>query len=843
MSIIAQLGEDTKILSTYGKSSEYCIPMYEEVDPVIKETPEYCLKIAQAGFSQLMSNRNTLPVNAYNYIQELRDYGAGCQSEEYYINLFRQNEVRSSSSSSSAAYDTDGIWTQTKESKRQGLENLNTKIVSPVPNLKMAVHGIMSQYDENIYVNCIDSESAKEEDLRMYGAMFDSQMAEFTQVFEKQFGIPLNPNKSIPQGVTLEEMMLYKEMGGFKSIYAVAIEELLKFTEKISNWDTVIKRKWIDDLMDLNWIVGRCKYDSEKDVEIMEYVDPMNFTIQYSQENDFKDAEYCGYFTLEKISKLDAMGFSRKKLLNAAKRWEYFWNNPKGTKWDSAIYDDRIGNFKVPVFHYNWIDVDVLRSIKITNKYGREAIYEIPFDKEIKPLSDYKKKQNIKQEEVNTRVRRTYECSWVVDTDMIYDYGRSKNAPRKNKKTPLLNFSVWRGIATNYNLLFGSVIESIIPFLDNIQIAWLKYQDSLSKSHPGGYAVNIRLLQNLQVDGSDVSPLKAFEMFWKTGRLPYMDIPIGQNYTGGAVLPITKIDGNLGELLSIISNEIHLNLQMIERFTGINSAPLGSTPDKDQPVSTTNMAVMGTNNVLRTLINGMYDTKESLADCSARRIQLQIRNNKDARKAYEMVIGDYKVQQLKEAEELGVEYGLFPETRPDQLEIDSLLQTAQIALSPGRDGNPQIDLSQYTYILEQVRGGGNIKKLSRDLAFLIRKNKQEIEKRQQANIQLQIEQQQQLEQQKAQNQAALKAQETETDMMMKQADTQSQMLVDNNKYKNEAQIKQMEANSDFKKMLYLQREKAMQTEQEQKDKQAERNQEYKNMLYRQREKLLGNGKR
>lgn len=841
MSIIAILGNDSKIKSTFGVSTNYNVPMFEEVDPIEKSTPEYCMKMAEVGFSQLMRNKNSLPVYAYSYIQDLRNYGSGNQDESYYLNLFKDEKPRNSTTT--APSDTDGVWNQSKESKRQGLENLSTKIVSVSTNLKNAIAGMWSSYEEDLYINCIDSESAKNEDLRMYGAMFDAQMSEFTEVFDKQFGIPLNPNERFPKGVSLEEMLLYKDLGGFKSVYAITIEEILKYTQHISDWDDCIKRKFTDDLIDLNLIVGRCKYDSEKDLEVWEYVDPMNFTIQYSQENNFNDAEYCGYFTLEKISKLDALGFSREKLLKCAKRWENNWSNPKGLKWDNVINNDQIGNFQVPVFHYNWIDVDIKRSVKIKNKYDKTSIYEIPFNKELKPLNDYRKKQNIEQEEINTRIRRCYECSWVVDTDMVYDYGMSKNQPRKNKKSPMLNFFVWRGVTTNQNLLFGSIIESIIPFLDGLQMSFLKYQDALQKSHPGGFGINLRLLQNLQIDGIDVSPFQAFEMFWKTGKFPYLDVNYGENYKGGDVMPIRRIEGNLGELLAIISSEIQFNLQMIERLTGINPTPLGQTPSANAPVSTTNMAVMGTNNVLRPLLNGMYNIKERLADCTSRRVQLQIRNNAKARKSYEMIIGEYKVEQLKEAEYLGVEYGLYPETRPDQSEVNSLLQAAQVSLSPGRDGNPQIDFSQYTYILEQLRGGSNIKKLTRDLSFLIRKNKQAIQKQQQENIMLQSQQQQVMKQQDAQMAVAMQQQEIQKDVYLKQSDTQSQILIDNNRAKNEVQIKQMEANQEFKQMLYLQREKAMQAEREQQNKQADRNQEYKKMLYSQREKLLGNGKK
>jgi hypothetical protein len=799
MSIIAQLGTDKNIQTTYGVSNKFSVPLFEEVDPAIKEQPEYCKNMAQVGFSQLMRNKNSLPVFAYDYIQTLRNYGTGNQPEELYINKFTDTNTKNANTIIS---DVDGDWTQSREANRQGFQNLDTKIVSVATNLKNAIHGIFSQYDEDLYVNCIDSDSAKEEDMRMYGALFDSKMGDFTDMMEKTFGIPLNPNPKLPKGVTPDEILLYKEMGGFKSAYAVAAEEIVKYGFLVSDWEDTIKRKWIDDLIDLNLIVGRCKYDPEKDIEVVEYVDPANFTIQYSQENNFNDSEYCGYFTLERISKLDVLGFPREKLLRAARRWEHYWSNPRNIDWEHVIYNDKIGNFQVPVYHYNWIDVDVKRKVKATNKYGRSYIYEIPFDKELKPLSEYRIKQGEVQEEMNTRLRRTYECSWVVDTDMVYDYGRSKNQPRKNKRTPMLNFFVWKGITTNQEQLFGSVTESVMPFFDNLQLSWLKYQDALRKSHPGGYAINIRLLQNLQIDGKDISPFQAFEMFWKTGKFPYLDVAMGENYKGGDVLPIRKIEGNLGELLTLISQEIHINLQMIERFTGINPAPLGQTPDKDTPVSSTNMAVIGTNNVLRTFINGMYKVKERLGDCMLRRAQLQIRNNPNSAKAYERIIGTFKIDLLKESEFLGVEYGLIPEARPDEAEIRSIMETAKAALTPGRDGNSQINIAQYAFIMEQVRGGGNIKKLTRDLAFLIRKNEQDIQRRQQENIKLQAEQQANMKREEAQAEAYQNQQKLQGDLMLTKANTEKEIQIDNNKAKNEAMLKQMEANTEFKKMLY-----------------------------------------
>ena len=63
-------------------------------------------------------------------------------------------------------------------------------------------------------------------------------------------------------------------------------------------------------------------------------------------------------------------------------------------------------------------------------------------------------------------------------------------------------------------MIFGSLIESIVTLLDHLQLAWLKYQNNLVKSHPGGYAVELRLLQNLKIGGELIDPLEAYKMFW-----------------------------------------------------------------------------------------------------------------------------------------------------------------------------------------------------------------------------------------------------------------------------------------------------------------------------------------
>ena len=586
---------------------------------------------------------------------------------------------------------------------------------------------------------------------------------------------------------------IYKDMCGFRGEHAIAVEELVKYTEMMSDWEWM-KKKYVNDIVKLNMIAGISDYDSETCEERWGYCDPANVTMQYSLDNGFNDADYGGRFNLIKISKLVQKGFPSTEIIKAAKKYAGLFNNNANLDWSKykgpSSYDNSLLDLQIPVYHHYWKECNVTRKLKIKDSYGSEVNHNIDFDKEIKPLSDYRKSKGVEQREQRTRKRIVYQCSWIVGSDMVFDFGPRPNQSRESKKEPMLPIFVRRGINDDPKMMFGSIIESIIPYLDNLQMAWLKYQDALIKAHPGGWALNLRLLRNLTVGSQEMSEIEAFEMFYHTGRLPYQDVPLGERYRGGEVFPIKAIEGNLGPLMAITAEEIHRNLQFIEKATGINPAPLGQSPDKDESATATRIAASGTNNVLRPLFGELFGMKKSLANCSARRIQLLLRNNPPSRKAYSLVIGEKKVNMLVEMERCGCEYGIYLVTRANEEEVKSIMAAAEEAISAGRDGKIQINLSQWMYIFEQIRSGGNVKKLTRDLSLMIRRNEEIQAQIGERNVQAQAERQAQQENMKAQQQ-----------LILEKAKAIAQKDIDNNEAKNQAKLEQLKANLKYKENL------------------------------------------
>jgi hypothetical protein len=798
--IIATLVDSKKFNKYSSEGVTYAVPQQEKVEPSEKQTPEYCSQIARNAFGALMRNKNHLPSHYYSYIEILRSYLHSNQDENYYINLLKKNDPQDSSSSSTSTISTRNLEAR-RESQMKGYEHLSTQIVSSMGPIRQAIQGLFADYDEYAFVNTIDQQSGEAEETAVAEAYAEITLKNFSDQLESM-GVPTANDAKFPLDTTLEELEVYREMGGFKAKWAEGLEQLMFYTQKQSDWDQTLKRKLIDDYLALNFLMAREVYDEEKNIVRWEYVDPANATIQYSDDRAFADAEYAGYFTLEKISKLVKKGFDSDELRMLAKTYTGLFDNPtlndNQFHYPTKVDTDRIMDFRIPVFHYYWIETDVKRRIKIKHQYGEKNI-NVGINEDVKPLSDNQIKKGVTQEEMRTRIRRTYRCSWVVDSDMVYDYGLYDNQARKSKKHPQLPIKAYKEVLTSHSQLFGSIVENVVPLLDRQQIIWLKYQDALVKAHPGGYMINMRLLQNLEIEGKNINPLEAFEMFWKYGRGIYMDTSVEGRYEGGAVLPITQIPGNYGELLAVLSREAEYIKAQIRDYTGIDPTTVGVAADS-QTATEASLVKQGTNNILRPLTEGVFQIKRDLTNYSARSVQLLCRNDKATRETYTNIVGADVVDMLVELERNSVDYGMFFEPKPGAEEVRSLMEAASAALSTGRDGESQIDLDDWMYIQERIMNGGNIKKLRRDLSFTIKKKKQEDHQMKLERERVQAQEQQKITTASAEAQKQSELNKAQAEILLQDKKTKDQILIDTN-----------ESNLNIKEMVI---EKRLEAEQE-----------------------------
>lgn len=764
----------------YSKKEEYLFPDQTSTDPRKKSLDEYCIRVIQAIYSAYVRGATSLSLDQYKEIQTLRDYGMGNQNPELYMPQ-EKNEQRPTGT---VVDDTDGSWTtmsrtSTHQYERKGMRNMDRRIVSIARNIKNTFLGMFQNYEEDIFVNNIDEDSGAEERDEMAKAAIEATQQQWLGGVRSRVGLPLDSSNVFPSSVTTEELDMFFKAGGFKLNYARIMEKLLRYTEKKSEWEQNIKPKFIHDLIDLNFICGRVYYDTETGEERWGYLDPSFFGIQYSKERDFADAEYAWYWELVTISKLRSKGFPEDKLNEAALKYTGFFGNPEKTDWKSYEGENKQGilkysGFKVPVLHTAWIDTDVSKALHYTNVWGKKRIIDLGFDQEVKPLSERQKKRGAVQKIVSTHKRIVYQGSLVVDTDMIYDHGISPNQARKSMAEPSLPFFAYRGVKTNEDLKFGSLTEAMIPFLDGLHMAYAKFRNSLRNVIDNGYAINLRLLANMQMGGKDLSEEAAIEMFKRSALLPFMDTIPGYGYKGGDVLPIHPIPGGLGTRLVETIDLMKFNLNMISEITGLAPVALSRSPEQDTPVTTVKMQLSGTNNAVRPIIEGLYEIKEDMALASSKRIQLAVRNVDVAYKNYKRVVGEADIEEIKKGHRLGIDYGINLEARPDEEEKLRILKAAEAALQRGRDGEAQIDLDVYIYIEEQIMGDGSLKEMRQKLMFAIKKEKEYQQMIKERNIQLQNQGLMQIEQQKAQKEMQMQKEKGSLELQLKQTDIEGQ---------------------------------------------------------------------
>jgi len=750
-----------------------------EVSPEKKSTPEYTKTVAEAIWSRYKKNQTSFSYGVYDIFEELRQYGRSNQPEDKYKRYLQGG--MSDTTVAEVPLDTDGVWTRNKNYERKGWMNVNWEILSPAVKIRNMIHGLFDDIDFDVVADAVDVDSGAEEENRKWKLWVTtrSEFASRLKAARTMAKLDIPDNEFVP--MNLNELELLREAGHFKMAYAIETEKLLRNIDDISDWDHTLKRKLIDDLIDLNCAFARCDYDGDMKKIIWRYIDPAHLVIQYSKENDYKDSEYAGEWTEMKISecrqKMLEEGYDEEDVKDVAKSYAGALGNPSEAEWGkySTLSSDgsyKYDDFCVKIFNFTWKESDTEKRIKFTNKYGKIRI--LPYEG---------KSLGKREELVKTCIEYIYQGSWVVGTDYVFDYGRMNYQPRPNTKKIEIPY---KGVKIEGK----SITATLLPVFDNIQIGWLKYQNALAQVFESGYMVDYRMISNISDGERDMNVKEVIRMWKETGVLPYMSSPAGTYYRGGIPVPVTRIEGGMGQSLDQAMKRIQLQYTLIEQMTGLNPVSLGSSPNPEAPVTTTERSLEATHNALKPIINGIFTIKSQLAKISGPRIQQLLHYDKESRVEYEKVIGKAGVGVLLMAQDSAVEYGYKLEARPTQQDRLSILRAAEMSLQGGQNGQPPIDMSDYTYIVERLNAGGNVKQIRLYLSASRRRAAQ------QAFIQ-----KQKLMQQQSDGNMKMAQQKQQYDLQNKDIDLKTKIALDQSRAQNDLKLLFAQQNIGFMRDL------------------------------------------
>lgn len=673
----------------------------DEINPKEKNM-EWGRKWCEAMYAQWKRGKTSIPYSHVNEIQSLRALADGRQSVLQYQKILLDESE-------------DG-------QDMQGFMNINWDVFTVMPKFLRVVEGMMEQTDHQVVATAVDPSSTDEREAMKFDMQYRMKFREAVSLIERSVGIDRS-GEYMPQN--MEELNLYEGARGFKLAKETEIEQGLDYTFYISQWRE-IKKKLIRDLCVINCAGTKDLVDPYTQKVRVRYVDPATFIGQFSKFWDHKNMEYGGEIIqtpISEIRKMNIPGVTEAELLELAKTYNGYAGN---VTIDNLSFDTSTGmgnydSFLVDVVDAEWMSVDCKYMTSRVNKFGNENVYEEEWGK----VYDTEKKKTHKY-----NIKTVYRCKWIIGTNYAYDFGLQYDVPRPGKKEVELSYHF-------YKLPYRSLVSLSETHLHQMALAFYKLQNAIAMASPPGISIEFTSLQNMTLGKNKMDPIDILKIRRQTGDLLYKSTTHkGVPNVPGGWKPIQELSGGIGSQLVEFLKIFEFNINAIREITGINQVADASNPNPEQLVGTSELALAATNNALRPIYSAYVHLKEKTAKNISLRLQLLIKNNKEAYKGYMPIIGRVGVQVISVgANTVDADYYIKYEAKPTKERKETIKQAAISAMSPDKDGVTGIDLADFLMV-ERLLESGSLKYAEAFLNYKIRQNKERQLQLQRENMQL-----------------------------------------------------------------------------------------------------------
>lgn len=665
----------------------------ENVDPKVKETKEFGLKVAQAIYwkgqldESVFRRRSNIEIN--------RLYAQGRQDRMQYRPIL------------SADLDNAGD---------KSFLNISWDIESPAPLIVKRLIGRIMNVDFKIKAQSIDvtaqtSKSKQRDDF--YGKMIRQRDA---KKLEQMMGVKLeNPKGFVPKDE--DELDMYME-NEYRVPIEIAFEELEEYVFRNNKYDNEIKTRVLHDLVENNLASVRLYYDENFNIR-QRYVDIANLIRSYTNDPFHNDVEYVGemvMLTIREVRKRSKGTLTEQQLFDIAKMYSNQYMNPRwDVGWGTTYNNNGLYNyddFRIPCLDFVFYTTDVYKYEKKQNKYGGFYFNKKAYSYNTPQESKYNREMVAKQLEME------YEGLWVVGSEYIVQYGRSKNITRESKSGKLSPKVLKKFLIVEPAMINGvsqSCIEQIRPNLDMIQLSTLRKRHLLAVAMPPGIEIDWDALLEAGA-GLGEKPKNMLKLAMEKGILFRRSRTDDGQYVSGGRAVSWNANG-IGDAAKPYMEIYFDELNKIFSLLGLNTPADASQPDKRTLVGLEKMALIESNNATRELFEAyIYGIYGRAGQVVARMIKDQIKYG-DGMTLYADVIGELLVKHLEFIpEDIGIcDIGIEMEAMPDYFEVQDLLQNISDAMKAGE--------ISYEDSLD-IKGILNTKRASRVLAYRKKKRKE-----------------------------------------------------------------------------------------------------------------------
>lgn len=492
---------------------------------------------------------------------------------------------------------------------------------------------------------------------------------------QEQLGVDLTPQDNEDYPETQEEIDLFMKLK-YKPAIEIAAEEAIKFTLDINDYDETQSRV-IEDITTIGLGAIKHRTDPSKGIRV-EYVDPANLVYSYPVHRDFKDVHYYGEvrrITVMELMRISGNKFTKEEIKNIAAATSE-WTRYHGSSSNEQHYrEDDMMNVMVDVLFFNFKSVNTLTYKK---KYTKSGGYKMT-----KKDSTFKKTDpNYKGYDVEKKMIDVwYEGALILGTNHLFNYKLSENMVRKDGLLNITSPNYLLYAPELYQNRTRSLLERIIPYIDQMQQTHIKLQQIIAKARPNGIYIDVAGLNEIQLaDGNILTPLEAIKIYDETGNVLGTSVTEEGEYNYGRE-PIKELKNGVIDGLDRLIMAYNHYLNLLRDAIGIPQGADASTPHPDMAVGVQQQLAINSNTATRHILDGGLNISERLGTALSLRLK-DIFVYSDLKQTYINAVGKINVKILEAIKQYHLhDLGINISLRPDAQEKQFLEQNIAQALA------------------------------------------------------------------------------------------------------------------------------------------------------------------
>ena len=665
----------------------------DDIDPKKKLEKDWHLKAGKHIWSYYQNDKTAWPFSGLEQDRESRLYAKGEQGTDRYQKKFDSLNI----------HKNKHPGTTEMQRKRKNYMNIDyTRVMTIAPKIMHVIMGRLMTQDKSVSARAIDPLSSAERMDMKFLQEFEMLNKKFIEEFSQAAGIERPKRTYVPKDKV--QLDIYAKLGGYKLATEVAVQNITKLIMRQSRWSPMLKKRILLDLVQVEKAATRDYLDPVSKKVKVEYLDVLDVVIEASSQADFRDSTWAGH--VSKMSILDVRrmtDLTMKEIMRLASSV----SNNYVTDWKSrskryASLDENgamaCDSWKVDVLNYEIMSVD-------SSFYEKRTVQDEMVESPVRIFEkDYSKGKTKAREGVVTDVseylenteKRVYKGIWIINTDHVMDFGLQHDVVYEDDE-PRLSYNVIK-------LDVMALNKVLIPFYDQLALAFYKLQDNIIKLQSSGIAVEWNSLTGMSMENADVSPMDILSIRDQRNVLVYRsETPSGPMQRQGAPMPIQKIPGNT-EILNEVIGLMDFFVRYISVLSGVDSFSATSAGGQGITATETNAAMQSTSDVLNSIYLNYIDLQERQAESVAFRLQMLAHFHPDTFKDYLMAIGTVPSKILKLSEGIrNCKIGIFMEVRPSEQDKMMILDRAAQGMAGGKDGTRALKPSDFFMIQRLVQ--------------------------------------------------------------------------------------------------------------------------------------------